>query len=92
MRLASLFGLTALLLASVGLYGMTSYSVARKSKEIGIRIALGADRTSVVRMVLRNAYLLVMLGLAVGIPIALGMGRLLGSRLYGISWYTADPD
>ena len=87
-RLTSLFGLTALLLATVGLYGVTSYSVARKSKEIGIRVALGADRTSVVRMVLRNAYLLVVIGLAVGIPIALGMGRLLGSRLYGISWYS----
>jgi putative ABC transport system permease protein len=87
-RLTSLFGLTALLLATVGLYGVTSYSVARKSKEIGIRVALGADRTSVVRMVLRNAYLLVVIGLAIGIPIALGMGRLLGSRLYGISWYS----
>jgi predicted permease len=87
-RLTSLFGLTALLLATVGLYGVTSYSLARKSKEIGIRVALGADRTSVVRMVLRNAYLLVVIGLAVGIPIALAMGRLLGSRLYGISWYS----
>jgi predicted permease len=87
-RLTSLFGLTALLLATVGLYGVTSYSVARRSKEIGIRVALGADRTSVVRMVLRNAYLLVMIGLAVGIPIALAMGRMLGSRLYGISWYS----
>jgi ABC-type antimicrobial peptide transport system permease subunit len=83
-----LFGLTALLLATVGLYGVTSYSVARRSKEIGIRVALGADRTSVVRMVLRNAYLLVVIGLAAGIPIALAMGRLLGSRLYGISWYS----
>jgi predicted permease len=87
-RLTSLFGLTALLLASVGLYGVTSYSVARKSKEIGIRVALGADPMLVVKMVLRNAYLLVTIGLAVGIPIALGMGRLLGSRLYGISWYS----
>jgi predicted permease len=88
-RLTSLFGLTALLLASVGLYGVTSYSVARRSKEIGIRVALGADRGAVLKMVLRNAYTLVAIGLALGIPFALGMGRLLGSKLYGIRWY--DP-
>lgn len=86
-RLTSLFGLTALLLASIGLYGVTSYSVARRSKEIGIRVALGADRKSVVGMVLRNAYLLVAIGLALGIPIALAMARIMGARLYGISWY-----
>ena len=86
-RLTSLFGLTALLLASIGLYGVTSYSVARRSKEIGIRVALGADRKSVVAMVLRNAYMLVAIGLALGVPIALAMGRIMGTRLYGISWY-----
>jgi predicted permease len=86
-RLTSLFGLTALLLASIGLYGVTSYSVARRSKEIGIRVALGADRKSVVAMVLRNAYALVAIGLALGVPIALAMGRIMGTRLYGISWY-----
>jgi len=86
-RLTSLFGLTALLLASIGLYGVTSYSVARRSKEIGIRVALGADRKSVVAMVLRNAYMLVAAGLVLGVPIALAMGRIMGTRLYGISWY-----
>jgi predicted permease len=86
-RLTSLFGLTALLLASIGLYGVTSYSVARRSKEIGIRVALGADRKSVVAMVLRNAYALVAIGLALGVPITLAMGRIMGTRLYGISWY-----
>ncbi len=86
-RLTSLFGLTALLLASIGLYGVTSYSVARRSKEIGIRVALGADRKSVVAMVLRNAYTLVAIGLALGVPIALALGRIMGIRLYGISWY-----
>jgi predicted permease len=86
-RLTSLFGLTALLLASIGLYGVTSYSVARRSKEIGIRVALGADRGSVVGMVLRNAYLLVGIGLTLGIPFAMGMGRLIGARLYGVQWY-----
>jgi ABC-type antimicrobial peptide transport system permease subunit len=61
--------------------------VARRSKEIGIRVALGADRKSVVAMVLRNAYALVAIGLALGVPIALAMGRIMGTRLYGISWY-----
>jgi len=86
-RLTSLFGLTALLLASIGLYGVTSYSVARRTREIGIRVALGADRRSVVAMVLRNAYGLVAIGLVLGIPFAVAMGRVMGSRLYGISWY-----
>lgn len=86
-RLTSLFGLTALLLASIGLYGVTSYSVARRAKEIGIRVALGADRRALVGMVLRNAYMLVGIGLALGIPIAAAMARLMGSRLYGIDWY-----
>ncbi|HYL77605.1 MAG TPA: ABC transporter permease [Bryobacteraceae bacterium] len=87
-RLTSLFGITALLLASIGLYGVTSYSVARRSKEIGIRVALGADRKQVVAMVLRNAYTLIAIGLALGIPLALAMGRVMGSKLYGISWYS----
>jgi predicted permease len=87
-QLTSLFGVTALLLASIGLYGVTSYAVTRRSKEIGIRVALGADRTSVVKMVLRSAYLLVGIGLAFGLPFAAAMGRLLGNRLYGIAWYS----
>jgi predicted permease len=86
-RLTSLFGLTAVLLASIGLYGVTSYAVARRSKEIGIRVALGADRKSVAKMVLSNAYALVAIGLGFGIPLAVAMGRLVGSRLFGISWY-----
>jgi predicted permease len=88
-RLTSLFGLTALLLASIGLYGVTSFAVAQRSKEIGIRVALGADRKSVAGMVLRSAYALVAGGLAVGIPFAVAMGRIVGSRLYGLNWY--DP-
>ncbi len=86
-RLTSLFGLTALLLASIGLYGVASYSVARRSKEIGIRVALGADRQSVAGLVLRYAYTLVAIGLALGIPIAMGVGRVLANRLFGVSWY-----
>jgi predicted permease len=86
-RLTSLFGLTALLLASIGLYGVTSYSVARRQKEIGIRVALGADRKMVLAMVLRHAYKLVAVGLLFGIPLTLAMGRIISSSLYGISGY-----
>jgi ABC-type antimicrobial peptide transport system permease subunit len=87
-RLTSLFGLTALLLASIGLYGVTSFAVTRRSREIGIRVALGADRQSVVKMVLRSAYVLVGIGLGFGLPLAVAMGRLVGSRLYGTTWYS----
>ena len=84
-RLTSLFGLTALLLASIGLYGVTVYTVQRRTKEMGIRIALGADRARVVSMVIRGAYVLVAIGLALGVPLALAMGRVLSAQLYGIS-------
>jgi len=86
-QLTSLFGVTALLLASIGLYGVTSYSVARRSKEIGIRVALGAERLSIVKMVLCSAYALVAIGLVFGIPLSVGLGRIVASRLYGIVWY-----
>jgi len=88
-RLTGLFGLLALALASVGLYGITTYSVARRTSEIGLRMALGANRSNVVAMVLRNALLLVALGLAVGIPVALLGARLMQSQLYGVRTY--DP-
>jgi macrolide transport system ATP-binding/permease protein len=88
-RLAGLFGLLALILACVGLYGVTAYSVARRTSEIGIRMALGADRTSVVGLVLRGALVQLGLGLAIGIPAALAGGRLLAAQLYGVKSY--DP-
>jgi predicted permease len=88
-RLASLFGFLALALASVGLYGITAYSVARRTSEIGLRMALGANRGNVVVMVLRRAFLLVALGLAIGVPVALLGGRLMSSQLYGVRTY--DP-
>jgi len=88
-RLTGLFGLLALLLASVGLYGITAYSVARRTGEIGVRMALGANRTNVVIMVLRTALMLVGVGLALGVPIALLGGRLMRSQLYGVHAY--DP-
>ncbi len=88
-RLTELFGSLALVLACVGLYGVTAYSVARRTSEIGIRMALGADRANVLRLVLRGALIQIGLGLAVGIPVTLAAGRLLGSQLYGVKSY--DP-
>ena len=82
-RLTLMFGLLALVLASVGLYGVTAYTVARRTAEIGIRMALGAGRGSVVAMVLREAMLQAGLGLAIGIPVALLCVRFLKSQLYG---------
>jgi predicted permease len=82
-RLTLMFGLLALVLASVGLYGVTAYTVARRTPEIGIRMALGARRSSVVSMVLREALLQAAVGLAVGVPIALLCVRFLKTQLYG---------
>jgi ABC-type antimicrobial peptide transport system permease subunit len=84
-RLASVFGVIALLLASIGLYGVTSYTVQRRSKEIGIRVALGAGRPTVLSLVIRGVCTLVAIGLAIGIPLSLAMGRVLSTKLYGIS-------
>ncbi len=88
-RLTSAFGALALLLACIGLYGVTAYSVARRTGEIGIRIALGAARGQVVAMVLRSALVLIAIGLAIGIPAELAVSRLLASQLYGVKSY--DP-
>ena len=88
-RLTGLFGLLAVALASVGLYGITAYSVARRTNEIGVRMALGANRSNVIAMVMRRAIVLVAIGLAVGIPVSLVGGRLMRSQLYGVSIY--DP-
>ncbi len=88
-RLTELFGLLALVLACVGLYGVTAYSVARRTSEIGIRMALGANRTNVLGLVLRGALLQLGLGLEVGMPVALAGGRLLSNQLYGVKSH--DP-
>jgi predicted permease len=88
-RLTMLFGALALVLAAVGLYGITSYTVARRTGEIGLRMALGADRGQVVRMVLRGALMQVVIGLALGIPITLIGVHFMRDQLYGVrSW---DP-
>jgi len=88
-RLTSLFGLLALALASVGLYGITAYSVARRTGEIGLRMALGANRGDVVALILRGASWQVGLGLAIGIPASLLGGHFMAAQLYGVKTY--DP-
>ncbi|SPE28400.1 conserved membrane hypothetical protein [Candidatus Sulfopaludibacter sp. SbA3] len=82
--LSSIFGLLALLLAMVGLYGVTTYSVARRKGEIGIRMALGAQRQSVIWLMLRDVAVLALAGMAAGIGASLAAGRLINSLLYGI--------
>jgi len=88
-RLTMLFGLLALVLASVGLYGITSYQVARRTSEIGLRMALGADRRNVVKMVMRGAFFQAGLGLAIGVPVAIVGARYMADQLYGVKSY--DP-
>jgi predicted permease len=83
-QLTSLFGLVALALAAIGLYGVTSYAVAQRTSEIGIRMALGANRFNVRRMVLKSALLQVGLGSAIGIPAAIEAGRMMSAELFGI--------
>jgi predicted permease len=88
-KLTSFFGILALVLASIGLYGVTAYSVERRTSEIGIRMALGADRLNVLRLVLRGAFLQVSIGLAIGIPVAILGGHTMASQLFGVKPY--DP-
>ncbi len=83
-KLTSLFGILALVLASIGLYGVTSYSVERRTSEIGIRMALGANRMNMLALVLRSAFLQVGIGLAIGIPVTIFGGRFMASQLYGV--------
>ena len=87
--LAGLFALVSLLLAAVGVYGVTAYMVAQQANEIGIRMALGADRVGVIGMVLRQAFRRVAVGLVLGLPLAVGTVRLMASQLYGVSFW--DP-
>ena len=88
-RLSTIFGGVALLLAAIGLYGVLSYAVAQRTNEIGVRMALGAQRATVVRMVLRETALLIAIGLAAGVPASLACARLIQSKLFGLK--PADP-
>jgi predicted permease len=88
-RLSGLFGVLALLLASIGLYGVMAYSVTRRTNEIGVRMAIGANRMHIAALILRSAFAQVLLGLAIGIPTALVVGRLLHSRLFELD--VVDP-
>jgi ABC-type antimicrobial peptide transport system permease subunit len=86
-QLTSLFGVLSLILASVGLYGVMSYFVARRASEIGIRMALGATRASVIATVMRTAMWQILIGLAFGIPAALYAEKLMESMLFGVGKY-----
>jgi ABC-type antimicrobial peptide transport system permease subunit len=88
-QMTGLFGVLALILAAVGLYGVTAYTVERRTSEIGVRMALGANRTNVVRLVLRGAFLQILIGLAIGIPLSLGCSRLIAAQLYQVKGW--DP-
>jgi predicted permease len=88
-KLTSFFGFLALILASIGLYGVTSYSVERRTSEIGIRMALGANRMDMLGMVLRGAFLQVGIGLLIGVPVTVFGGRMMASQLFGVKPY--DP-
>ena len=83
--LSAFFGILATLLAAIGLYGVMAYTVTRRTREIGIRLALGADRGSLLKLVLREVALLTAVGVAIAIPVALGVTRLVRSELYGIA-------
>jgi len=87
--LAGLFGTIALMLAAIGLYGVTAFSVARRTSEIGIRMALGADRGRVLALVLGGVFRRVAAGLLLGLPLAVGAGYLVSAQLYGVSFW--DP-
>jgi ABC-type antimicrobial peptide transport system permease subunit len=88
-QLTGMFGLLALILAAVGLYGVTAYSVERRTNEIGVRIAMGANRAGVIRLVLKGAFLQILIGLLIGIPASIGCSKLIASQLYQVKGW--DP-
>jgi ABC-type antimicrobial peptide transport system permease subunit len=87
--LSSFFGGLALLLAAIGLYGLMAHTATRRTREIGIRMALGAQRNNVLWLILRDAVVLVLLGAAIGLPVAFGVTRFVTSFLYGLT--ARDP-
>jgi ABC-type antimicrobial peptide transport system permease subunit len=88
-RLTSFFGVLAVLLACVGVYGIMAFAVTRRTHEIGIRMALGASRAQIIGMVLRETCLLVGAGIAIGVVLAVGASRLISTLLYGLK--PTDP-
>jgi predicted permease len=88
-KLTSLFGFVALILASIGIYGVTAYSVEQRTNEIGIRMAIGADRLNILKLVLRGALLQMAIALAIGIPVTIAAGRAMAAELFGVKPY--DP-
>jgi ABC-type antimicrobial peptide transport system permease subunit len=88
-RLTMLFGGLALLLAMIGLYGVSAYAVARRTAEIGIRMALGAERSKVTALILRGAVMQAILGLVIGLPIALICVRFVQAQLYEVTGVNA---
>jgi ABC-type antimicrobial peptide transport system permease subunit len=89
MILFSVFAALALLLASIGIYGVIAYLVGQRTREIGIRVALGAGHADVLRLVLGHGVKMALVGIAIGITVSLGLTRLMGSILYGVS--PTDP-
>jgi len=85
----AILGLIALVLASVGIYGVMSYSVGERTHEIGVRMAMGATSKDVQRLILRNGIFLTIVGMAIGLPLALGLAYTLSSLLFGVK--AADP-
>jgi predicted permease len=83
--LSSAFGLLATLLAAIGLYGVMAYTVARRTREIGVRMALGAARSDVIWLVMKDALLLIVIGIGVALPLAVALTRLVKAQLYGIT-------
>ena len=87
-RLTSFFGVLSLALASIGLYGVTAYNAGRRVREIGVRMALGATRRDIVRLVVRGTFGPTLFGLMIGLPLTFAAGRFLGAQLYGMSPYS----
>jgi ABC-type antimicrobial peptide transport system permease subunit len=88
-QLCGFFGILALLLAATGLYGVMAYSMSRRTNEIGVRMAMGATRISIISMALREALILVAAGVVIGLPVALVAGHLIAAMLVGLS--ASDP-
>jgi ABC-type antimicrobial peptide transport system permease subunit len=88
-ELSTFFGLLAVFLSSIGIYGLMSYVVTRRTNELGVRVALGAERSQVLWLVMRESLWLVALGIAMGVPVALAGDRLVSSMLYGLR--ASDP-